>query len=109
MAKFQKPSVEEVRAYCQERRSNIDPEQFWDWYEAKGWLVGKSPMKDWKAAVRTWERNGRQLGGYFNGKQSGNTVRVSGQPGSGEKIDAKAQAQAETRRSETTLPPRQGS
>lgn len=59
---FKKPSVEEVQAYCEERQNSIDPEEFVDFYESKGWVVGKSPMKDWKAAVRTWEKNsyGRQ-------------------------------------------------
>lgn len=55
--RFIKPTVEEVDAYCSERSNNIDPAQFCDFYEAKGWMIGKSPMKDWKAAVRTWERN----------------------------------------------------
>lgn len=55
---FKKPSIEEVQAYCEERGNSVDPESFVDFYESKGWVVGKSPMKDWKAAVRTWERNG---------------------------------------------------
>ena len=54
---FRKPTFEEVSAYCQERNNGIDPEQFIDYYESKGWVVGKSKMKDWKACVRTWERN----------------------------------------------------
>ena len=54
--KFHKPSVEEIRLYCQERNNSVDPEKFFNFYESKGWLVGKSPMKDWKAAVRTWEQ-----------------------------------------------------
>lgn len=55
--KFKKPSVEEVKAYCQERKNKVDPERFVDYYTAKGWKIGKQPMKDWKAAVRTWEKN----------------------------------------------------
>ena len=51
------PTVEEVRAYCEERGNKVDPETFVDFYESKGWLIGKNPMKDWKAAVRTWERS----------------------------------------------------
>jgi hypothetical protein len=51
------PDIEDVRAYCKERNNNIDPEAFMDFYTAKGWRIGKEPMKDWKAAVRTWERN----------------------------------------------------
>lgn len=54
--KFLKPTVEEVKAYCTERGNLVDAEKFYDFYEAKGWVVGKTPMKDWKAAVRTWER-----------------------------------------------------
>ena len=54
---FQKPSLEEVRSYCLERNNNVDPEAFVSFYESKGWMVGKNKMKDWKAAVRTWERN----------------------------------------------------
>ena len=55
--RFIKPTLEEVQAYCQERKNKIDPAHFIDYYTAKGWKVGKQPMKDWKAAVRTWEKN----------------------------------------------------
>ena len=55
---FIPPTVEEVTDYCIERNNGINPEAFIDFYESKGWVVGKSPMKDWKSAVRTWERNG---------------------------------------------------
>lgn len=55
--RFVKPTVEEVAAYCRERKNGIDPQRFWDYYEAKGWIVGKTPMKDWRACVRTWERS----------------------------------------------------
>lgn len=54
--RFCPPSVEDVRAYCEERGNGIDPETFIDFYTMKGWRVGKETMKDWKAAVRTWER-----------------------------------------------------
>ena len=58
--RFQKPKVEEVAAYCKERGNYVDATQFVDFYESKGWKVGSSPMKDWRAAVRTWEkRDGR--------------------------------------------------
>lgn len=56
---FSKPTIEEVKAYCDERQNRIDPAAFWDFYESKGWVVGKSPMKDWRAAVRTWEKNNK--------------------------------------------------
>lgn len=55
--KFQKPTVEQIQAYCVERKNDVNPSLFYDYYEARGWMIGKSPMKDWKAAVRTWERN----------------------------------------------------
>ena len=54
---FTPPSVEEIREYCQERKNNVDAERFHDFYEAKGWMVGKNKMKDWKACIRTWERS----------------------------------------------------
>ena len=53
------PSVEEVRAYCQERKNNVNPEAFIDFYDSKGWYVGKNKMTDWRAAVRNWERSSR--------------------------------------------------
>lgn len=55
--RFCVPSVDEVRIYCQERGNGIDPQAFLDYYDARGWKLGKTPMKDWKAAVRTWEKN----------------------------------------------------
>lgn len=56
---FQKPSRDEVAAYCQERNNRINPDAFLDYYDMRGWTVGKNntPMKDWRAAVRTWEKN----------------------------------------------------
>ena len=53
---FTPPTVEEVRAYCNERNNGIDAEAFVTFYESKGWMIGKNKMKDWKAAVRTWEK-----------------------------------------------------
>lgn len=54
--RFTPPALEEVKAYCSERGNRIDPQTFIDFYESKGWMIGKNKMKDWKAAVRTWER-----------------------------------------------------
>lgn len=54
---FVKPTLEEVQQYCYERNNNVDAQMFIDFYESKGWKVGNSPMKDWKASVRTWEKN----------------------------------------------------
>ena len=54
--KFQRPTVADVLAYCVERNNGLDPQAFVDFYTSKGWRVGRTPMKDWKAAVRTWEQ-----------------------------------------------------
>lgn len=53
--RFTPPSVEEVAAYCRERKNAVNAEQFCDYYTANGWKVGRHSMKDWKAAVRSWE------------------------------------------------------
>lgn len=55
---FKPPTIEEVRAYCLERGNSVDAERWHNHYRANGWMVGKTKMVDWKAAVRTWERNG---------------------------------------------------
>jgi len=55
--RFTPPTVNEVREYCRERSNDVDAQRFVDFYEAKGWYVGKNKMKDWKAAVRTWEKD----------------------------------------------------
>lgn len=52
---FAPPTLEEVRAYCSERKNGVDADRWFNYYSANGWKVGKNPMKDWKAAVRTWE------------------------------------------------------
>ena len=54
--RFLAPTVEEVHEYCRERNNFVNPQAFVDFYTAKGWKVGNAPMKDWKAAVRTWEQ-----------------------------------------------------
>ena len=60
-ARFTPPTVDEVRDYCQERGSSVDPEKFVDFYSANGWKQGRNkPIVDWKAAVRTWERSDAQ-------------------------------------------------
>ena len=60
--RFAKPTLEAVQAYCLERGKGVDPQKWYDYYSANGWKVGKNPMKDWKAAVRTWERSGNNGG-----------------------------------------------
>lgn len=59
--RFKKPSIEEIRSYCLEKGSRVDPEQFFNFYESNGWMVGKNHMKDWKAAVRTWEKREKEV------------------------------------------------
>lgn len=65
--RFTPPTVDEVKKYCKERKNNVDPERFVDFYSSKGWKVGNQPMKDWKAAVRTWEK--RETKGYSNQRE----------------------------------------
>ena len=54
--RFKKPTLDQVNDYCIERKNNVDAEAFLDFYESKDWKIGKNKMKDWKAAIRTWER-----------------------------------------------------
>lgn len=60
--RFVPPTVEEVRAYCNERKNGIDPEHFIAHYEANGWKVGRNPMKSWRSSVITWEKNEKSFG-----------------------------------------------
>jgi hypothetical protein len=90
--RFSKPTVEQIEAYCAPRHNGISAQDFYDFYESKGWMVGSSPMKDWRAAVRTWE-NSRvkktqeaQAAGRTNDKFAGEvtgdiTERVFGKGG----------------------------
>lgn len=55
--RFTPPTFEEVLSYCNERENNVDPKKWFDFYSSKGWMIGKNKMKDWKAAIRTWENN----------------------------------------------------
>ena len=54
--KFEKPLLEEIKLYCDERKNGINPNTFYDFYESKDWMVGKNKMKNWKACIRTWEQ-----------------------------------------------------
>ena len=60
-SKFKKPSIEEIQEYCIERNNGINANMFYDFYESKGWMIGKNKMKDWKSAIRTWERSNKSL------------------------------------------------
>lgn len=68
--RFVKPTLEEVKAYCKERLNMVDAEKFVNYYESNGWKVGKNPMKDWKAAIRTWEKS-------TNTQQQSNILHLS--------------------------------
>ena len=58
--RFTPPTLEEVVAYCKERQNDVNAQRFVDFYVSKGWFVGKNKMKDWKAAVRTWEHGDKK-------------------------------------------------
>lgn len=60
-SRFQKPTIEEIRQYCLEKGYNVDAEQFFNFYESKGWVVGKSLMKNWRAAVCTWNKREKDI------------------------------------------------
>lgn len=60
--RFVPPTLDEVRAYCEERKNGIDPEEWWNFYESKNWMIGKNKMAKWKSAIVTWERMRRESG-----------------------------------------------
>ena len=79
--RFQKPTAEELDSYAKEIGFiGFNPQVFLDFYDSKGWLIGKTPMKDWKAAVRTWKRNNYS---------SGSNLGVGGVPPAGENVRVK--------------------
>lgn len=88
-AKFVVPTIEEIRAYCAERENSVDPERFHAHYDSNGWKVGPNPMKSWKAAVITWEKNdhGKNAGTSQRGTTSQKSQAGSG---AGERRAAKA-------------------
>ena len=61
-SRFVPPSVDEVRAYCEEQGYNVDPQRFVDFYTVSGWTRGKTKIKDWRACVRTWVQRDKQTG-----------------------------------------------
>jgi hypothetical protein len=54
---FTPPDIQDVYFYCKERKNDVDPDKWFNFYTAKNWMIGKNKMKDWKAAVRTWEKS----------------------------------------------------
>lgn len=74
--RFRKPSIDEIRAYCQERKNGIDAEEFFYHYESKGWKIGKTPMRSWKAAIGTWEKH--RKGGNSGERNGAGTQHTPG-------------------------------
>ena len=81
---FIRPTVQEVSDYCRERGNQVDAQRFVDYYTANGWRVGKNPMKDWKAAVRTWEKQDSTAPATGNRWGRPEIPKGSGQPGEAE-------------------------
>lgn len=83
--RFVKPTEDEVRQYCLERGNEVDAVAFCAYYESKGWLIGRTPMKDWRAAVRTWETRERKRrtengkGDYFGRARGARDINDIGQ------------------------------
>lgn len=74
--RFAPPSVDDVSAYCLERGNNIDPDKFVDYYTGNGWMIGRNKMKDWKATVRSWERNDFNIGNKQQKKYGANGIEI---------------------------------
>lgn len=85
VSRFIKPYVEEIRSYCESRKNGIDAQAFFDFYESKGWKVGNTPMKNWQAAVNTWERRKNQ-GGANEGTDYNRQPELGKYEGFGRKI-----------------------
>ena len=80
--RFTPPTVDQVRAYCMERQNQVDPQRFCDFYEANGWKQGKGkPIVDWKAAVRTWEREEVSRAGNSRNDRAGRPDQEINFPG----------------------------
>ena len=80
LKKFTKPTIEEIKDYCKERKNKVDADSFYDFYESKGWKVGNQSMKDWKACIRTWEQrmkkssNEKPVPEWFNQKNESEEI-----------------------------------
>lgn len=77
---FTPPTLEEVQAYCKERGNRIDPQYFLDYYTSTGWMRGKVKLKDWKAAVRTWERQDAKWQGQTDDRRQGTSAPGAAAP-----------------------------
>lgn len=86
-SRFIKPTVAEIHAYCLQRQNGLNAQSFFDYYESKGWRIGTCPMKDWQAAVRTWERH-QQTGGAHGNQTDYNRTPTTGKyAGFGRRIE----------------------
>ena len=74
--KFRKPSIDEIREYILEKNYNVDPEYFYNYYEANGWRVGKNKMKSWKACLVTWNKKGEQENKIYKPKYNNYEQRI---------------------------------
>lgn len=74
--RFAPPSLDEVRAYCHERKNQIDPQEFIDKNESTGWMRGKNKIKSWEAVIRTWEANDRKWHPAAPPKQQAPTLNL---------------------------------
>ena len=87
--RFQKPTLDELIAYKQKANlALVDCEAFFDFYESKGWVIGKNPMKDWQAAMRNWDRTERERGGKCKNTPTNTSVTIREAPMAGEMDDA---------------------
>ena len=77
---FTPPTLEEVQAYCKDRGNRIDPQDFLDYYTSTGWMRGKVKLKDWKAAVRTWERQDAKWQGQTDDRRQGTSAPGAAAP-----------------------------
>ena len=81
--RFVKPTIEEIKEYCRERKNRIDAENFYNFYESKGWKVGNQPMKNWKSCIITWEKREKQ-----EFKKSGGCENARGNQFSAEELNS---------------------
>ena len=77
--RFTPPTVEEVFNYCNERCNNVDAQNFVDHYSSNGWMRGKAKIKDWKACVRTWEKNSTNSSNQFSKTTEQNIKNLEGE------------------------------
>lgn len=94
---FIPPTLEEVKKYCQERMNSVDAGMFIDFYESKGWMVGKNKMRDWKACVRTWEKSNK------SNSKSQSTTTIKKLTGADEVWESKSEEEKERIRKEMEM------